>query len=113
MKTMFALMAMTGLAIATNVSAQQAMDPHMAGMEHAAQPADAQGVGVIKAVDTTKGTVTLQHEAISAMGWPAMTMVFKVASPDLLSAAKVGDRVHFGLRPSGMGGTVTSIMPAN
>jgi Cu(I)/Ag(I) efflux system protein CusF len=113
MKTMFALLALAGLGAVTVVSAQQAMDPHMAGMEHAAQPADAQGVGVIKAIDTAKGKITLQHEAIPALGWPAMTMAFKAASPDLLTAAKVGDRVRFGLKPNGMGGTVTSIVRAD
>jgi len=34
----------------------------------------------------------LQHEAIAVIGWPAMTMAFKVASPDLLKVAKVGDK---------------------
>lgn len=113
MKKLFALLAFTGLTTATVASAQQGMDPHMAGIEHAAQPAAAQGVGVIKAIDTAKGTITLQHEAIKAIGWPAMTMAFKAGSPQLLTAAKVGDRVRFGLKPNGMGGTVTSIVPAN
>lgn len=92
----------------------QQMDPNMpgmAGMQHATKPADAQGVGVVKAIDATKGTITLQHEAIKAIGWPAMTMTFKVASPDLLRGVKVGDKVQFGLRPAGMAGTVTSITP--
>jgi Cu(I)/Ag(I) efflux system periplasmic protein CusF len=113
MKTMFALLALASLGTVTVANAQQGMDPHMAGMEQPAQPADAQGVGVIKAIDTAKGTITLQHEAIKAIGWPAMTMAFKAATPELLTAAKVGDRVRFGLTPSGMGGTVTSIVPAN
>jgi Cu(I)/Ag(I) efflux system protein CusF len=113
MKTMFALLALAGLGAVTVVSAQQAMNPHMAGMEHASQPADAQGVGVIKAIDTAKGTITLQHEAIPAIGWPAMTMAFKVASPALLTAGKVGDRVRFGVKPAGMASTVTSIAPVN
>lgn len=88
------------------------MDPNMPGMQHAAKPADAQGVGVIKAIDTAKGTITLKHQAIASIQWPAMTMTFKVASPDLLKAAKVGDTVRFGLHPAGMDSTVTSIAPA-
>ncbi|HEV2679175.1 MAG TPA: copper-binding protein, partial [Rhodanobacter sp.] len=51
----------------------------------------------------------LQHEAIAAIGWPAMTMPFKVASPELLKDAKVGDKVRFTLHPAGMASTVTSI----
>lgn len=78
-------------------------------MQHDAKPADAQGVGVVKAIETAKGTITLQHEAITAIGWPAMTMAFKVASPTLLKGVKIGDKVQFGLHPAGMASTVTSI----
>jgi Cu(I)/Ag(I) efflux system protein CusF len=100
--------ACTLLATSTFVAAQQ-MDPNMPGMQHDAKPADAQGLGMVKAIDTAKGTITLQHEAIAAIGWPAMTMPFKVASPDLLKVAKIGDEVKFTLHPDGMAGTVTSI----
>ncbi|MDE1964477.1 MAG: copper-binding protein [Xanthomonadaceae bacterium] len=67
-------------------------------------------VGVVKALDATKGTLTLQHEAIAAIGWPAMTMPFKVASPDLLKNVKVGDKVKFTLHFAGMASAVTSII---
>ena len=97
------------LAASSMVVAQQ-MDPSMPGM-HDTNPADAQGVGVVKAIDASKGTITLQHEAIAAIGWPAMTMPFKVALPELLQHVKVGDRVQFTLRPAGMASTVTSIKP--
>lgn len=106
---------LTGTLIAAPAYASpQQMDPNMpgmAGMQHDARPAEAQGVGVVKAIDTAKGTITLQHEAIKAIGWPAMTMTFKVAAPGLLQGVKVGDKVQFGLHPAGMAGTVTSIKP--
>lgn len=111
MKTMFALLTLAGLGTATAISAQQAMEAPMPGMEHTTQATDAQGVGVIKAIDTAKGTITLQHEAIPAIGWPAMTMPFKVASPALLTAAKVGDSVRFGVKPAGTASTITSLAP--
>lgn len=116
MKKHLLTLALTGALIATSsVVAAQQMDPNMPGMAgmHDAKPADAQGKGVVKAIDMAKGTITLQHEAITAIGWPAMTMPFKVASPDLLKAAKVGDKVRFGLHPAGMESTVTSITPMN
>ncbi|HEY0198778.1 MAG TPA: copper-binding protein [Rhodanobacter sp.] len=47
------------------------------------------------------------------MGWPAMTMTFKVASPDLLTGTKIGDAVTFSLRPAGMDSTVTTIKPVS
>lgn len=89
----------------------QQRDPNMPGMAgmHEATPADVQGVGVVKAVDSAKGTLTLQHEAIAAIGWPAMTMPFKVASPGLLKQVKVGDKVQFTLRQAGAANTVMSI----
>jgi Cu(I)/Ag(I) efflux system protein CusF len=106
-------LALAGTLIAAPAFASpQQMDPNMpgmTGMQHDAKPAEAQGVGVVKSIDTAKGTITLQHEAIKAIGWPAMTMTFKVASPDLLKGVKVGDRVQFGLHPADMDSTVTSI----
>lgn len=111
MKKHFLTHAFAGaLLAASSMGVAQQMDPNMPGM-HATQPADAQGVGVVKAIDANKGTITLQHEAIAAIGWPAMTMAFKMASPGLLKQVKVGDKVQFTLRPAGMASTVTSIKP--
>lgn len=92
----------------------QQMHPDMPGMDetHETKPADVQGVGVVKAVDTAKDTITLQHEPIAAIGWPAMTMPFKVASTRLLTQVKVGDKVQFTLRQAGAASTVTAIRPA-
>lgn len=69
------------------------------------------GVGVIKAVDTKAGTITIQHGPIPAVGWPAMTMAFKAAPSSLLKTAKVGRKVAFGVRVAGPKAEVTSIHP--
>lgn len=112
MKKQFLTFALIGtLMIAPSFAMAQAMAPNMdgmAGMAHGAKSDDAQGVGVVKALDTTQGTITLQHQAIASIGWPAMTMPFKVASPDLLKVAKVGDEVQFTLRLAGKDTMVTS-----
>jgi Cu/Ag efflux protein CusF len=71
----------------------------------------AQGVGVVKAIDTAKGTVTIQHQAIASIHWPAMTMTFKADPRSLLKSVKVGEKVHFTLRPVGKDSTVTAITP--
>ncbi|WNL48508.1 copper-binding protein (plasmid) [Dyella sp. BiH032] len=100
------------LMIAPSFANAQAMAPNMdgmAGMAHDTKSADAQGVGVVKAIDTTQGTITLQHGAIASIGWPAMTMPFKVASADLLKVARVGDKVQFTLRPAGKDTMLTSV----
>jgi Cu/Ag efflux protein CusF len=69
----------------------------------------AQGTGVVEAVDTTKGTVTIKHRAIASIHWPAMMMTFKADPPSLLKDVKVGEKVNFTLHPDGMNSTVTAI----
>jgi Cu/Ag efflux protein CusF len=56
-----------------------------------------QGTGMVRAIDARAGTVTIAHEAIRALGWPAMTMPFKVTSATLLERAMVGRKVQFTL----------------
>lgn len=82
----------------------------MQGMPCAQQTA--KGTGVVEAIDPAKGTVTIRHEAIASIRWPAMTMTFKAESPRLLQGIAVGERVNFSLHPSGMHSTVTAIMQA-
>ena len=115
MKSTHMILALTGVLMATAASANPPqMDPNMpgmAGMQNGARPAEAQGVGVIRAIDAAEGTITLQHQAIASIGWPAMTMRFKVASLELLQGLKVGEKVQFTLHPAGMASTVTAIKP--
>jgi Cu/Ag efflux protein CusF len=70
------------------------------------------GVGVIKAIDTKQGTITLDHQAIKELNWPAMTMAFKVADPKLLTGRTVGEKVDFGWKGNDKSPVVTSILPA-
>jgi Cu(I)/Ag(I) efflux system protein CusF len=109
--TLIALAVTSTLFAASAAAAAPQMDPNMpgmAGMQQDAKP-EAHGVGVVKAIDTAKGTITLQHDAIMPIGWPAMTMAFNVATPALLKVAKVGDKVTFTLHPAGIASVVTSI----
>jgi len=83
----------------------------------AAAPASVQrgkGEGKITAIETAKGTVTLDHGEIAALKWPPMTMGFE-ASADLLKGLKVGDRVAFELDWDGAKGRITRIeaLPAS
>ena len=71
----------------------------------------AQGTGVVEAIDTAKGTVTIKHQAIASIHWPAMTMTFKANPPSLLKDVKVGEKVNFTLHPAGANSTVTAITP--
>ncbi len=70
--------------------------------------------GKITAIDTAKGTVTLDHGEIPELQWPPMAMGFE-ASADLLKGLKVGDRVAFELDWNGATGRITRIeaLPAS
>ena len=83
----------------------------MAGMNMPAAAKTGKGTGTVVAIDTKVGTVTIQHEAIPAVGWPAMTMAFKANPPALLGTVKVGEKVAFDVKVTGMKGEVTAIQP--
>ena len=51
-------------------------------------------VGSIEAID--RSGVTLSHQPVPAIGWPAMTMTFRVADSALVRGYRKGDRVRFG-----------------
>src|SRR6266446_6669221 len=84
---------------AVGVFAQQKMDD-MKGMDMknmdmskkpaASMPAAAKQTthmakGVVKKVDAKTGMVTVAHEPVKSMNWPAMTMAFKVKDKALLN----------------------------
>ena len=58
----------------------------------------------------TRSTLTtLEHEAVPALKWPAMTMPFQLARPDLARGLKAGDAVRFRFRQKGDEHVVTAI----
>ena len=66
------------------------------------------GSGTVTAVDTATGKITLDHGAIPAVGWPAMTMGFS-AKPGVLTGIAVGDKVDFDVIVTGSTGEVTAL----
>jgi len=63
----------------------------------------------IEAVDAT--SVTLSHDAIPALAWPAMTMAFKLASPDQGKGLHPGDEVMFSFDQKPDGPVIHAITP--
>ena len=51
-----------------------------------------------KVVAIKGGEVTLNHEAVPALKWPAMEMAFPLAQPGLAQGLKPGDTVRFSFR---------------
>jgi Cu(I)/Ag(I) efflux system membrane fusion protein len=50
--------------------------------------------------------VTLSHQPVPALQWPAMTMSFRVEDPALVRGYKVGDQVRFGFEQASTGPTL-------
>lgn len=61
------------------------------------------GEGTVTAVMADHRMLTIEHGAIEALGWPAMTMDFNVAEGVDLAALKVGRRIRFTLVPGEQG----------
>ncbi len=57
-----------------------------------AKPASAshKAEGTLKAIDAAAGTVSVSHDPVASLGWPAMTMDFVLANPSLLGEAAAG-----------------------
>lgn len=76
----------------------------MAAGKPAATAALYETVGKIEQL--TANSVTLSHEPVPAIGWPAMTMTFQLPDPNVARGLKTGDRVRFGFDQPPAGPTV-------
>lgn len=105
------ILALTVLAPAAY--AQQKMDSmkpmDMAKKSAADTQAAHKAVGVVKKIDAKAGTLTLAHEAVSSLKWPAMTMGFVVQDKTLLDKLTVGQPVNFEFVRGTGGYVVTAI----
>lgn len=80
--------------------------------KHAAKSANAmtyKAIAVVKAVDAPNGKVTLNHEAVKSLNWPAMTMSFLVKDKMLLDKLTVGKKVSVEFQKQGSDYVVTSV----
>jgi Cu(I)/Ag(I) efflux system membrane fusion protein len=72
-----------------------------------------QGRGVIRALMPEHGMIKLQHEAIPALDWPAMTMDFRVTKGLSLEGLAPGDEVEFSLQKQGDSYVVSALRKLN
>ena len=64
--------------------------------------------GKVVAIQKSHG-ITLAHDPIPALKWPAMTMEFGVASPDVVKGIAPGDNVAFRFVQRGKNYVVTQL----
>ena len=102
-------LALTACNKAADTPAKPAAPDDMAGMEMNAAIKTGNGSGKITQLDAAGGKITIAHGPIPAVGWPAMTMGFKV-DPKLLEGLIVGDQVDFTLSLKGNDGTVIHVI---
>ena len=76
---------------------------------HAQSAAAHQATGVVKKVDAKAGTVTLAHDPVKSLKWPAMTMGFQVKDKMLLDKLAVGKKVEFEFVQHGKDYVITSV----
>jgi Cu(I)/Ag(I) efflux system protein CusF len=88
------VVAAAGLSLALG-SVLAAQDQSQHGAAGTTSGAMAMTSGEVRKVDLDQGKITLKHEAIANLDMPAMTMVFRVAKPELLKDLKAGDKVQF------------------
>lgn len=104
------------LAVAPLVFAQSGgmKDMDVKGMEMQSMPKTSdksqvhKGKGVVKSVDSKKAVVTLAHEPIPSMNWPAMTMGFKARDGKMIGELTRGRNVEFEFVPQGKDYFITS-----
>ena len=84
---------------------------NMPGMSGSTQTSNVSGMGTVMAVDPKNRKVTIEHEPISAMNWPAMKMEFSTSSSLDISKVGTGDKVRFTFSTAGNVYTVQSVTP--
>lgn len=90
------------------VAARQAMSDAQSPAEATVRSGST--TGVIESIDQESRTITIAHEPVASLQWPAMTMIFKAPDADL-SAMQAGDRIRFDFTASGMDATITRLEP--
>jgi Cu(I)/Ag(I) efflux system protein CusF len=114
MKRLFAVVALSVTAASAGYAQMKGMDMKdmpIQGMESGkqAQGQSHKGTAVVKKVDRAAGKVSLAHDPIKSMDWPAMTMTFTVKDKALLEKLAPGRKVEFEFLHQGSDYVITSV----
>jgi len=86
-------------------------DASMDGMDMSEGEKPVGAEGRIAEVDMAAKSVTIDHEPVPEIGWPAMTMAFKAPSGMDMAGIKEGEAVRFAFRETPNGYVLASIEP--
>lgn len=65
--------------------------------------------GVVKKLDPRSATVTLAHDPVESLGWPAMTMGFQVKDRTLIDKLAVDRKIAFEFVQQGKDYVITRV----
>ncbi len=71
------------------------------------QTSTVSAVGVVQQTRPEQGKIKISHEAIPALDWPPMTMLFRVKDKAVLEGIAAGDKVRFELEKGATGLEIT------
>lgn len=97
MRKFITLMGGVFMMLALNVQAAEMQhDGHGQMMDMSAKAQVIEGTGIVKRIDMDAKKITIDHQAIPAIGWPAMTMRFTFSeSTEAIKQLKEGEQVNF------------------
>lgn len=97
MRKFITLMGGAFMMLTLNVQAAEMQhDGHGQMMDMSAKAQVIEGTGIVKRIDMDAKKITIDHQAIPAIGWPAMTMRFTFSEPtEAIKQLKEGEQVNF------------------
>ena len=99
------------LAVPAATLAQDMKGMDMTGTEQKAAKGQSvhKAVGTVKKVDAKAGKVTLAHDPVKTMNWPAMTMDFQVKDKAMLDRLREGQTIEFEFEQRGKENVIVGV----
>jgi Cu(I)/Ag(I) efflux system protein CusF len=100
---------MKGMEMKGDTKGMEMKDMSPSQMSKEAKPGKHTAKGTVKSVDSKAQTVTLDHEPVKSMNWPAMSMTFKVQDKALMDKLGQGKKVEVQFEQRGKEHVITSV----
>lgn len=102
------VLSISGIAAAQS-DGMQGMDMHKKSASADQKETAHKTTAVVKSANADKGTVTLAHEPVKSLNWPAMTMSFTVKDKSLFDKLASGKKVDVEFEKQGSNYIVTAV----